>query len=392
LQEKYSINQKIYMAQLNQTAYTLQQIVSQFAIQGAMADARPHGTGHIHDTFRIVNTDRTYPDYLLQRINHHVFRNVPALTENIQLVTSYLRRKLAALPGADPDKEVLTPVLTKPGKGYYQDENGNYWRMYLFLPDTRSYDVVQTAEQAYEGGKAFGRFVALLSDLDASRVHETILAFHDIESRLAIFKDTLNRNPKNRAEEVSAEINFVQVRAQKMSAILHMGRRGELPLRITHNDTKFNNVLLNEHDQAQCVIDLDTVMPGYVAYDFGDAIRTIVNKTPEDEKDLSRISVDVELFDGFARGFLKETRAFLTAKEIDSLAMGALLLPFIMGLRFLTDYINGDTYYKIHYPEHNIARARAQLRLVARLEEQYEVLQNIIQSIAAREEKAMAEK
>jgi hypothetical protein len=370
------------MAQPNQIAHTLQSIVSRFAILGEVASVKPHGTGHIHDTFRIVNTNSLCPDYLLQRINHQVFRNVAALTDNIQLITSHLRKKLSAIPGTDPNREVLTPILTRTDQSYYQDEQGNYWRMFLFLSGTRSYDVVQTPHQAYEGGKAFGRFIALLSDLDATLVHETIPDFHNIESRLSLFNSALRQNPQNRAQEVSAETDFVEARAEKMCTILQMGRRGELPLRITHNDTKFNNVLLNEHDQAQCVIDLDTVMPGYIAYDFGDAIRTIVNKTPEDEKDLSRISVDVELFEGFARGFLQETRPFLTARETDSLAMGALLLPFIMGLRFLTDYIHGDTYYKIHYPEHNIARARAQFQLVARLEEQYELLQEMIHKIA----------
>jgi Ser/Thr protein kinase RdoA (MazF antagonist) len=350
-----------------------------------------YGTGHIHDTFHITNADPLCPDYLLQRINHQVFKNIPALTENIRLVTSHLRQKLSSLPGANPDKEVLTLIPAKSGQGYYQDEKNNYWRMYLFLPGTRSYDVVQTAHQAYEGGRAFGRFIALLSDLDATQVHETIPAFHDMESRLALFNDALGRNPKNRVEEVAAEIAFAQARAEKMCTILYMGRRGELPLRITHNDTKFNNVLLNEQDKAQCVIDLDTVMPGYAAYDFGDAIRTIVNKAPEDEKNLNKIRVDIELFEAFAGGFLKETINMLTAKEIDSLAMGALLLPFIMGLRFLTDYINGDTYYKIHYPGHNIARARAQFQLVARLEEQYSLLQSSIQSIATREAKAVTD-
>jgi hypothetical protein len=379
------------MAPLHQTTYPLESIIGQFAIQGTVGTVISHGTGHIHDTFHIKNADPLYPDYLLQRINHQVFRNIPALTENIQLVTSHLRHKLSTLPGANLDKEVLTLVPAKSGLGYHQDEKGNYWRIYLYLPDTRSYDVVQTTHQAYEGGKAFGRFIAMLSDLDATKVHETIPAFHDMESRLALFNDALGRNPKDRVKEVATEIAFVQARAEKMCTILYMGRQGELPLRITHNDTKFNNVLLNERDQAQCVIDLDTVMPGYAAYDFGDAIRTIVNKAPEDEKDFNKISVDVELFEAFAGGFLKETINMLTAKEVDSLVMGALLLPFIMGLRFLTDYINGDTYYKIHYPGHNIARARAQLQLVARLEEQYPLLQNSIQSIAAEAEKAVTE-
>lgn len=373
------------MSPANHSAYAIQPIVSQFAIEGTMASVKAHGTGHIHDTFHVINTNSLCPDYLLQRINHHVFKNIPALTENIQLVTTHLRKKLESIAGTNPSQEVLTLIPTKGGQGYYRDESGNYWRMFLFLPDTRSYDVVQNFQQAYEGGRGFGKFLALLSDLDAALVHETIPAFHDIESRVTLFNKAISRNPRDRVKEVAYEINFVQERIQKMSTILNMGRRGVLPLRITHNDTKFNNVLLNANDHAQCVIDLDTVMPGYVAYDFGDAIRTIVNTAPEDEQDLSKISVKVELFEGFTKGFLHETRHILTANEIDSLAMGALLLPFIMGLRFLTDYIDGDTYYKIHYPEHNIFRARAQFNLVAKLEEQYPLLQHLIQTIASTE-------
>ncbi len=242
--------------------------------------------------------------------------------------------------------------------------------------------MVETAGQAYQGGIAFGRFGALLADLDASRLHETIPAFHDIENRLNLFREAISRNPKNRVKEVSAEIDFVEKRARQMSTILQMGRTGELPLRITHNDTKFNNVLLDSQDKAQCVIDLDTVMPGYIAYDFGDAIRTIVNTAAEDEKDLEKVGVDMELFRSFTKGFINETKSFLTVNEIHSLSMGVLLLPFIMGLRFLTDYIDGDTYYKIGFAEHNIQRSRAQLKLVEKLEEQYALLQEIIWTTA----------
>ncbi|MDO1445426.1 aminoglycoside phosphotransferase family protein [Rhodocytophaga aerolata] len=380
------------MTPVNYSAAHIQSIVSQFIIEGNVASVKAHGTGHIHDTFHVVNSTPQQPDYLLQRINHHVFKNIAGLTENIQLVTTHLRKKLEKIPGAAPSQEVLTLIPTKTGQGYYQDESGHYWRIFLFLPGTRSYDVVENAQQAYEGGRGFGKFLALLSDLDATLVHETIPHFHDVESRLSLFNKAISRNPKDRVKEVAAEISFVQERIQKMCTILHMGQRGVLPLRITHNDTKFNNVLLNANDQAQCVIDLDTVMPGYAAYDFGDAIRTIVNTAPEDEEDLSKIAVNMSLFEGFTRGFLSETRPILTANEVDSLAMGALLLPFIMGLRFLTDYIDGDTYYKIHYPEHNIIRARAQFSLVAKLEEQYPLMQQLIQTIASTETQLTAGK
>ncbi len=370
------------MAPGKEAAYNLHLIAEQFAIKGEAADIKPHGSGYIHDTFHVVNKQPVSPDYLLQRVNHQVFKNVPALMGNIQLVTTHLRKKLAAIPGANPDTEVLRLVPLKDGQLFYQDAAGNYWRMYEFLPHTRSYDIVHTAQQAYEGGKAFGTFQALLADMDANLLHETIPDFHNIAYRLRLFREAIARNPENRVKEVPDEIAFVEARAEVMTSILKLGQAGELPLRITHNDTKFNNVLLNEQDEAQCVIDLDTVMPGYVAYDFGDAIRTTVNTASEDEKDIEKISVNMDLFEAFTRGFLKETAGFLTNTEIRSLAMGCLLLPFIMGLRFLTDYIDGDTYYKINFPGHNIQRSRAQFRLVQKLEEQYDLLQSTIQDIA----------
>ncbi|MFD3000128.1 phosphotransferase enzyme family protein [Pontibacter toksunensis] len=370
------------MAPGNKAAYDLPLIANQFAMQGVAAATKPHGSGYIHDTFHVENIQAAHPDYLLQRVNHQVFKNVPALMENIQLVTAHLRKKLQAIPGADPGKEVLRLIPLKDGRLYYQDTAGNYWRMYEFLPNTRSYDIVHTAQQAYEGGKAFGTFQALLADMDANLLHETIPDFHNIAYRLRLFREAIARNPLNRLKEVSKEIAFVEARAEVMASILKLGQAGELPLRITHNDTKFNNVLLNQQDEAQCVIDLDTVMPGYVAYDFGDAIRTTVNTAAEDEKELDKIQVNMNLFEAFTRGFLKETAGFLTDTEVRSLAMGCLLLPFIMGLRFLTDYIDGDTYYKISFPEHNIQRSRAQFRLVQKLEEQYEQLQRIIQDVA----------
>lgn len=380
------------MIQSRQSTYNFPSIIAQFSIEGKAARVEPYGSGHIHDTFRVINEQQDKPDYLLQRLNHHVFKNIPALSSNIQIVTSHLRSKLETLAGADPDKEVLCLIPSKAKQGFYKDEEGSFWRMYYFLEGTRSYDVVETRQQAYEGGKAFGRFQALLADLDVSSLAETIPDFHDAEHRLRLFHDAVQRDPKGRKKQVAAEIAFVEQRAEAMSQICRLGRQGEFPLRITHNDTKFNNVLLNSSDKAQCIIDLDTVMPGYVAYDFGDAVRTIINSAPEDEADLNKIKLNWELFEGFTEGFLEETAPLLSDQEIKSLSLGVLLLPFIMGLRFLTDYIDGDHYYKIHFPEHNIQRARAQFKLVEILEEQYELIAETIRKTAtlSREETAKA--
>ncbi|PTX18088.1 nucleotidyltransferase-like protein [Pontibacter mucosus] len=357
----------------------LRDVLAHFALEGGVSSVILYGSGHIHDTYAVKNSQPECPDYLLQRVNHHVFKNVPLLMENIEQVTEHLRQKLQDIPGARPEEEVLTLVPTQNNQSYYHDPEGNFWRVYLLLEGTRSYDIVETPQQAFEGGKAFGRFLALLADLDATQLHDSIPDFHNIENRLRLLAEAVKQDPVGRVAQVSKELGFVQQRAEEMSTIRRLGREGKLPLRTTHNDTKFNNVLLDKYDKALCVIDLDTVMPGYVAYDFGDAIRTTVNKAAEDEADLSKIKVDYDLFKAFTEGFLQETNAFLTEEEVNSLEPGVRLLPFIMGVRFLTDYIDGDNYYKIHFPEHNLQRARAQFRLVEVLEENRERLQNTIQ-------------
>jgi hypothetical protein len=366
----------------NHAAYNLPAIISNFGISGGVAAILSYGSGHINDTFHLKNTDSNLPDYLLQRINHYVFKNVPGLMQNVQQVITHLKKKLENIPGADADREVLTLVPAGEEQYYYKDEQGNYWRMYHFLKDTNSYSLVETPQQAYQGGKAFGKFQALLSDMDVELLTETIPDFHNIESRLQRFRQALQADPVNRVEGIKPETEFILKRAKAMSAILEAGKAGTLPFRITHNDTKFNNVLLDKNDQAQCVIDLDTVMPGHVAYDFGDAIRTTVNPAPEDEKDLSKITVDIKLFEAFTKGFLEQTGAFLTNTEVQSLPLGALLLPYIQGVRFLTDFIEGDNYFKIHFSEHNLQRARAQFQLVVKLEEKYEDMEKIVQQLA----------
>lgn len=363
------------------TFNTLKEIVSQFNIHGEVERINPYGSGHINDTFHIVNVNPELPDYLLQRINSHVFENVAVLINNIKIVTHHIREKLMAMPDADPNQQVLTLIETRTNDCYYQDQEGNYWRMYLFLKNTLSYDMVTTFNQAKEGGKAFGRFQALISDLNADLLGETIPDFHNIEKRLQKFKHILHADPLGRSVDVAPEIDFVLKRQEDMCGILNLGRAGKLPLRITHNDTKFNNVLLDEQGNAQCVIDLDTVMPGYIAYDFGDAIRSIVNTAAEDEADITKINIDVNLYKAFAKGFLGETATVLTDYEINSLTMGTLLLPYMIGLRFLTDYLEGDVYFKTQLPNHNLQRARAQFQLLRKLEEHVEELQNLVNTI-----------
>lgn len=366
------------MSQSNSTEAHIYDLIATFRIDADIASVVPFGSGHINDTYRIKNSDPNGVDYLLQRVNHYVFKDVPILMQNLLYVTVHLKQKLSEIPGSDLEKEVMTIVETHDGKPYFQDGNGNYWRVFHFLKDTRSYDQVTTGQQAYEGGKAFGKFQALLADMEPRLIKDTIPDFHNIESRLAKFEQAIEANKVGRLHKVLPEVEFIRQRVDEMSEILRLGRAGQLPLRIVHNDTKFNNVLLNSDDYAQCVIDLDTVMPGYVAYDFGDSIRTIANTGCEDEHNIELIDINISLFESYTKGYLKEAVHFLTESELNSLLKGVLLLPYAQTVRFLTDYLEGDHYYKIQSPDHNLQRAKAQLALVKKLEENRDKLGQII--------------
>ncbi|HTE02263.1 MAG TPA: aminoglycoside phosphotransferase family protein [Mucilaginibacter sp.] len=352
-------------------------LIPEFRIDTKIASVKPFGSGHINDTYRIINSDPDGIDYLLQRINHHVFRDVPLLMNNLLHVLGHLKQKLGSIPGSDTEKEILTLVETRQDQPYLKDKDGNYWRVFHFLKGTKSYDQVDTEKQAFEGGKAFGRFQTLLADLDTDLIKDTIPDFHHIGSRLKKLQEAMEVDAVDRLKLVLPEVEFIKLRAEKMSEILKLGDAGVLPRRIVHNDTKFNNVLLDKDDKAQCVIDLDTVMPGYVAYDFGDSIRTIINPAAEDEADKS-VGLNISLFEAYTKGYLQEAITFLTEAEIDSLVKGILLLPYIQAVRFLTDYLEGDHYFKIHSPDHNLQRARAQLALVKKLGDNQEALQQII--------------
>ncbi len=290
-------------------------------------------------------------------------------------------QKLLSIPGSDVKRECLNLIDAKNGKSWIVDTEGNFWRMFISIPNHRSYDIVDTADKAFEGGKAVGRFQALLNDLPGGPLYETIPNFHNVIKRLETFNNSVKRDPVNRVTMVYDEIGFVLRRAREMEVILKLGKEGKIPLRITHNDTKFNNILLDENNKALCIIDLDTVMPGYVHYDFGDAIRTAANSAAEDEKELEKVRIDLKLFEAYANGYLTEIRGTLNDTEKDYLAFAPRLITYIMALRFLTDYIDGDVYYKIHHEDHNLQRAQAQFRLLETMEEQYPAMQKIIERL-----------
>jgi hypothetical protein len=364
---------------MKENPLNLAAVVSQFVCTADVDSSRPYGSGHINDSFYLKNKLAAQPGYLFQRINHQIFTNVPGLMNNMVMVTAHLKRKVVESGIGDPEQAVMTLIPAVDGQYYYQDPSGNYWRMFYFLEHTRSYDLVTSEKQAYEGGKAFGRFQAMLSDLPAGELFEVIPDFHNIQKRLQQLKAAIAADVCGRLAAVGDDLDLVQRYELPMQYFQQPGLQAILPVRVTHNDTKFNNVLLNEKDEAQCVIDLETVMAGYVAYDFGDAIRTTINTTVEDEADLDKIQLNMPLFEAYTTGYLKEAGAFLTTDETRSLMEGVLLLPYMQGVRFLTDYLNGDTYFKIQFAGHNLQRARAQFRLLQLLDERREEMEALIQ-------------
>lgn len=341
-------------------------IIKNFCIDGEFMPPKKFGSGHINDSFLIRNKSRLGQDYLLQKINHHVFKDVSGVINNIK-VTAHLKNKMSEQIGDKVDDRVLSLIPARDRQFFIKDEAGDYWRMYLFIRDSKSYDIVTSEKQAYEGGKALGNFHCLLSDMDPALLSETIVDFHNIQKRLKDLYFAIDKNEFSRKPVVEEEIAFIKDRESTMSAIYNWGQAGLLPKRIIHNDTKFNNILFDQDDKVQCIVDLDTVMSGYIAYDFGDAVRTLINSTTEDEPDLKKTELKISRFKAYTEGYLRETDQFLTDKEKESLSLGVLLFPYMQGVRFLTDYLQGDTYFKTAYPEHNLVRTKTQFELLKKL-------------------------
>jgi thiamine kinase-like enzyme len=359
-----------------------EKIFARFVTAGKFESAALLGSGHIHDTYLIKTAGKSDDDYVLQRLNHNVFKNIPELQGNIERVTGHIQSKLEKIPGSDIKRECLNLIYTKDKKSWVLDNEGKYWRMYLFIKDHISYDLVDSPAKAFQGGRAVGKSQAMLSDLGGKPLFETIPWFHDIEKRLETFYLKVKTDSLKRAESVAPEIKFITDRAEDMKIILKLGREGKIPVRITHNDTKFNNILFDRNDKALCIIDLDTVMPGYIHYDFGDAIRTAANMASEDEKDLSHVRLNIDLFAAYAEGYLSETSATLNRIEKEYLAFAPALITYTQAVRFMTDHLDGDNYFKIHHENHNLQRTRAQLKLVSSMEDNYTEMKKIISSLS----------
>ncbi|MDR2139167.1 MAG: aminoglycoside phosphotransferase family protein [Tannerella sp.] len=354
-------------------------ILGRFDLTEQPLEVVPFGNGHINDTLK-VTTVKGEDKYILQRINHQIFTDVEVLQNNIRVVTSHIRKKLEMRGERDIDRKVLTFLPTRDGKYYYFDGE-NYWRVSLMISRSQSFEEVNTAF-SYEAGRAFGDFQSMLSDLPEGVLGETISNFHNMEFRLQQFREAVEANPAGHLDEVAELMEEIEKRAEAMCIQERLYREGKLKKRTNHCDTKVNNILFDENGKVLCVIDLDTVMPGFVLSDIGDFIRTGANTGAEDDENLERINVNLEIFKAYAKGYMETARSFLTPLEITMLPYGGRLLTYMQTVRFLTDYINGDTYYKIHKPKHNLIRTKAQFKLLQSLEmhqaEMDEFMQNYL--------------
>jgi Ser/Thr protein kinase RdoA (MazF antagonist) len=357
-------------------------VINQFQTSGKIIEINPIGSGHIHETYWVKSASADTDDYVLQKINTHVFRDPQAVMHNIGLVSAHLHEKILSSGKTDTRHNVLTPLKLRNGRLMFVDAHNNTWRCFIYIKGHKSFDRAINTELVYEGGKAYGNFLLMLSDLSTSNIKETIHRFHDLDLRIDQFETACANGLKERINEVRHEIEMLRSRSKHMRTILMLGKQGKIPLRIVHHDTKINNILFDEHGKGLCVIDLDTVMPGYVHDDFGDSIRTFTNTGEEDDHVLDRVSMNITYFEAYAKGFLEVTNAMLSPVEKKHLALSARVMTYMQTLRFLADYLNGDTYYRIHHPKHNLQRARAQMKLLVSMEEQFEEMKRIVEYLS----------
>ncbi len=358
----------------------LKKIATQFQLEGTVEIIETMGEGFINDTFIIRTTGESTPDYLLQRKNKRIFTNVPAMMENIQKVCAHIKVKVVARNG-DPIREAMTVIPAKDGKLYFLDEEGEFWAVCLFISDTISYNSAKTTELAFQGGKGIGKFQSMVADLNEP-LTDILPGFHNIRYRFGQWDKVLANDPVDRKAKLAMEISWIENRREEMLNFWKLVEIGEIPTRVTHNDTKINNILFDQNGEVLCVIDLDTVLNSTCLNDFGDAMRSYTNTGEEDDADLSKVSCNISIFEGFTRGYLSETIGFLNEKELEYLAFSAKYITYEQVLRFLMDYIDGDNYYKIKHPEHNYQRTIAQYKLLISMEEQYPEMCRIVSNVA----------
>lgn len=352
------------------------EIMTQFALQEVVTSIEPYGSGHINSTFCVMT--ECGKRYIMQRINNTIFTKPDELMENIESVTEYLKKRITER-GGNAERETLNIIPTKDGNSYLHTAEDEYWRVYRFIEGATCYDEVKTPEDFYNSALAFGKFQAELAEYPAATLHETIPDFHNTAKRFENFKKAVEEDVMGLAESVRDEINFAYARETDTHVLGDLLKSGELPLRVTHNDTKLNNIMIdNETGKGICVIDLDTVMPGLSVHDFGDSIRFGANTAAEDEPDCSKVSLDLGLYETYVNGFTEGCAGRLTDMELKMLPMGAKMMTYECGIRFLMDYLQGDIYFKIHRPGQNLDRCRTQFALVADMEKKWQQMQEIV--------------
>lgn len=356
----------------------LRKIANEFQLKGEIRNIDSLGDGFINDTF-IIRTEGDCPDYILQRKNKNIFPDVPAMMENIRKVTDHIRKRVVK-QGGNPLREVMTVIPTIGGKLYFVDDEGQYWAVSVFIDNTTAYNKADTEELARKGGEGIGKFQAMLSDF-TEPLAETIKGFHNIRHRFLQWDEALLRDAAGRVASLKEEIGWIESRREEMLDFWKMVEDGRIPTRTTHNDTKINNILFDENGSVLCVIDLDTVMASTSLNDFGDAIRSYTNTGDEDDKDLKKVSMSLPMFRAYADGYLSQRAAQLTERELEYLAFSARYITYEQVLRFLMDYIDGDTYYKVKYPEHNLVRTHAQYKLLQSMEQQYDKMCSIVKEL-----------
>ena len=377
---------------MNYTEEQMMEIARKFDVGDSISEIKPLGPGFINDTF-VIKTGGEHPvRYILQRKNHIVFPDVPGMMNNIEMVTEHLKKKVVA-EGGDPMREVLTVTKRRPdsmsdeerkafaGDLYYKDENGNYWAVCVFIEGSVTYEKADTPALAYKGGQGIGKFHAYLSDF-TTPLAETIKGFHNIRWRFEQWDEAIARDAAGRVKDLSEEIGWVNSRRQEMLGFWTKVEDGTIPTRVTHNDTKISNILFDKEGEVLCVIDLDTCMSSTSLNDFGDAIRSYANTGAEDEKDLGKVALSLEMFEAYTKGYLSYRKGNLTDSEVEWLAFSAKYITYEQLLRFLMDYIDGDKYYKIAYPEHNLVRTHAQNKLLCSMEEQYAEMKAVVDRYA----------
>ena len=355
-------------------------IASQFRIVGNIKEVVPLGEGFINDTF-IINTEGNSPKYILQRKNKKVFSPIPAMMENIQKVCDHIKAKIVKA-GGDPMREAMTIIPANDGKLYFLDEEEEYWAVCLFIEDTIAYEAAETPELAYAGGKGIGKFQSLVSDLK-DPLTDILPGFHNIRIRYEQWDAVIKKDPVGRKEKVQEEIEWIESRREEMWNFWNLVENGTIPTRVSHNDTKINNILFDKNGEVLCVIDLDTVLNSTVLNDFGDAIRYYTNTGKEDDTNPKNVSMNMEIYTAFAKGYLEEAGSFLTQKEIEYLPFSAKYITYEQVLRFLMDYIDGENYYKTKSDDHNLIRTRAQYKLLTSIEEQYKTMKKVVKELAS---------